>query len=142
MDDLFGHQYKTHELIDLIVDAAVQASTSIKSEDYSKEAFKRSLYYNTFVNEEEAEARGFDPMQVVTVNDVEHLHELGPMATLIAEYRKWMINERYGLSFNEWSELPKFIADQIVFDSRLETEQANERLKEIEREEDRKAKKM
>lgn len=115
---------------------------TVGKKPYDTEAYKRSLYYNLFVNDESAEAEAFDPMQVVKINDVEHLHELGQTATLISDYRKWMINERYGLSFTEWATLPKFIADQICEDSRLETESTAERVKEIEREEERKARQM
>lgn len=97
------------------------------------------MYYNWFINDENSE---FDPMSIVVENATEHLHELGPTASLISEYRKWQIMERYGLSFTAWCDLPKYLADMICEDSKRETRATERKIEDIKREEERKAKEM
>lgn len=103
------------------------------------EAYLRNVYYNLFFAKD---GEKFNPLSLVANNDVTDLYELGPWMTIIGDYRKGMINERYGLSFLEFIKLPKYIADLIMLDATLETKSQSQQADNMKREQERKEKDM
>lgn len=93
--------------------------------------FLRSMYHNTFIDKT-PEGKDTSPMDVVLVNNTVDLPELGPTATLISEYRKLSIMERYGLSLTEWWNLDMGVHELINMDSRRETKAQAAKAKEVE----------
>lgn len=94
----------------------------------------RSLYHRIFISGLGTHAKEQNPMDMVEVNDTEDLKELSYLSSLVRGFRTSMLAERFGLSIKEWLDMPKYLADIIREDSRLESEQEADRINAAERE--------
>lgn len=99
--------------------------------------YMRSLYHRLFVSGIDRDAKEQLPMDLVTLNDTEDLKPLSYMSSLIRGFRASMLAERFGLSIKEWFDMPKYLADAIREDSRMESEQETERIQKLERDKKR-----
>ena len=80
------------------------------------------------------DAKELKPIELVELNDTEDLRELSYLSSLVRGFRTSMLAERFGLSIKEWLDMPKYLADVIREDSRLESEQDAKRIAIAERE--------
>lgn len=99
--------------------------------------YMRSLYHRLFISGIDRDAKEQLPMDLVTLNDTEDLKPLSYMSSLIRAFRTSMLAERFGLSIKEWFDMPKYLADAIREDSRMESEQETERMQKLERDKKR-----
>ena len=105
-DDMIGR------IIDFLKDNKTYIAKGIVARGFATERLMQETYADIFKTANlDDESR---PFALSEVNNVDGLHELGPVYTRIRHFRLYNVHERYGISLIEFLHMPRHISDMIL----------------------------
>lgn len=76
------------------------------------------MYHSLFIKKGIYKNRG--SWDMVAENNVEDVHETSYVASLIGQFRTYRVYDKFGIDFKGFLSLPKWLADMLLKDARIQ----------------------